>query len=118
MPEYISNAENFIAEATENIERALTMTADGPGLIQSQIDKIVKDDLCIEKILEKFYLSETINNYFLNKKHAYNTGLWLAASSLLWAQKRTSEKTIAKAKAAIDKAKIELMTKLNIELPI
>ena len=31
--------------------------------------KIINDDLCIENILEKFYISETINNYFLNKKH-------------------------------------------------
>ena len=31
--------------------------------------KIINDNLCIENILEKFYISETINNYFLNKKH-------------------------------------------------
>ena len=31
--------------------------------------KIINDDLCVEKMLEKFYISETINNYFLNKKH-------------------------------------------------
>ena len=31
--------------------------------------KIINEDLCIENILEKFYISETINNYFLNKKH-------------------------------------------------
>ena len=31
--------------------------------------KIMNDDLCVENILEKFYISETINNYFLNKKH-------------------------------------------------
>ena len=35
----------------------------------NQCHQIINDDLCVEKILEKFYITETINNYFLNKKH-------------------------------------------------
>ena len=29
--------------------------------------KIISDDICIENILERFYINETINNYLLNK---------------------------------------------------
>ena len=30
--------------------------------------QIINDDICIENILERFYINETINNYLLNKK--------------------------------------------------
>ena len=31
--------------------------------------KIIKEDICVDKILERFYISETINEYLMNKKH-------------------------------------------------
>ena len=30
--------------------------------------QIISDDICIENILQRFYINETINNYLLNKK--------------------------------------------------
>ena len=31
--------------------------------------QIINDDICIENILQRFYINETINNYLLNKKN-------------------------------------------------
>ena len=128
-PQIINDTNKLVNESSAKIESILSYAMEGPAYIEEQMSNFIDDKLTyIDERLDNIYKSvqnevskfcENVGNWQGTQLViAYNAALWVAAQALRYAQSKTTAKTQAKAKQAIQVAKLQIMSKLDIELPI
>lgn len=128
-PQIINDTNKFVNESSAKIESILSYAMEGPTYIEEQMTNFVDDKLtCIDERLDNIYkaVKNEVSKFCENVGNwqgtqlviAYNAALWVAAQALSYAQSKMTAKTQAKAKQAIQVAKLQIMSKLDIELPI
>jgi hypothetical protein len=128
-PEMIKAANEFVKDAESKIELAMTYAVQGPEYVEQQMNNIIDEQMLkVDDSLKEIYktVQKEVNKFCKNVGYwqgkqliiVYNKTIELAAKALRYVQSKMTAQAQAKAKQAIQIAKLQIMSKIDIELPI
>jgi len=129
IPKATNDVIHFVDAATAGFNDVMIHIVEGPAYVEKEMNRVIDDKLGkIDKQLNKIYKDVAKEVDAFNKSAGYtagkgliatyNAGIMLAAKTARYLMSKTTAKTQAKAKQLVQVAKIQLMSKLNIELPL